>query len=106
MYSLLLTAGHTRAHLENVHRIAEQSSDLSRRRGSAGFQQQPDNPHEGIDHSQWVQIDKILKVKRDKGKHKSDIDKWFELWEVLFPNVPTPVHPCEYSPKPVLFACH
>jgi hypothetical protein len=102
----LLIADHTRAHLENVHKIAEQSSDLSRNRGSAGFQQQPDTPHEGIDHSKWVQIENILKVKRDKGKDKSDIDKWFDLWEVLFPNIPTPAHPCEYMSEASLVACH
>ena len=53
----------------------------------------------------WLQIEKILKVKRDKGKDKSDIDKWFELWEVLFPNVPTPVHPCEYMSEASFVAC-
>jgi hypothetical protein len=53
---------------------------------------------QGIDDDQWQKIEDLLRVKRklripDKGKH--DIDKWFEMWKILFPSMPLPEHPCE-----------
>jgi hypothetical protein len=52
---------------------------------------------EGIDDGQWVKIEHLVKVKRglsasDKIKH--DIEKWFEIWMLIFPNIPPPSHPC------------
>jgi hypothetical protein len=92
----VLTSGYTRSHLENVHRIFDQRPNRSRHRRSSELQQQPDSFKDGIEDSQWAQIENILKVKRDKGKDKSDVEKWFDLWKVLFPNDPAPAHPCEY----------
>jgi hypothetical protein len=52
---------------------------------------------EGIDDGQWAKIEHVLKTKRglsapDKMKH--DIEKWFEIWKLLFPTIPPPSHPC------------
>jgi hypothetical protein len=52
---------------------------------------------ESIDDGQWVKIEHLLKVRRglsayDKKQH--DIEKWFEIWKLLFPNVPQPSNPC------------
>ena len=54
-------------------------------------------PKEGIDDEQWANIEDLLKVKRGlraPEKMQHDIDKWFGIWELLFPNVPPPSNPC------------
>jgi hypothetical protein len=58
---------------------------------------QPQALKEGIDDAQWAKIEHLLKSKRglsaqDKMKH--DMDKWFEIWKLLFPDVSPPSHPC------------
>ena len=51
---------------------------------------------EDINEFQWSQIEAILKVKRPREKDKCDVDKWKDLWQVLFPNDVAPEHPCEH----------
>ena len=63
----------------------------------------PSAHKEGIDSSQWVKIDDVFKVKRTrKGNNRThkphDIEKWFKVWEILFPDEPKPSNPCEYPP--------
>lgn len=56
---------------------------------------------EGIDDSQWEKIGNVFKVKRGKGKSKepSDYDKWFEILDIVYPNIPKPPNltPCKLS---------
>jgi hypothetical protein len=47
---------------------------------------------EGIDESQWQKIERVLRAKTDKGK--SAVDKWYDIWEILFPKVQRPSNPC------------
>lgn len=55
------------------------------------------NPREanlGINMDQ----ESLLNESRGKKRQKiSDVDKWFNIWKVLFPNKPQPSHPCEFS---------
>jgi hypothetical protein len=64
-------------------------------REPTALQQQSDFSVDTIDDSQWVQIGEILRVRRKNDK--SDVKKWFELWNVLFPNDDEPSHPCKHS---------
>jgi hypothetical protein len=72
--------------------MSDAVSESSRHRQLAECPQQLS---EDIIHGfQWAQIETILKVPRNKGKNKSDLEKWYELWAILFPNDPAPAHPC------------
>jgi hypothetical protein len=57
---------------------------------------------EGIDNSQWKKIEDVLKVQRvRKGATSSprpphDIQKWFEIWKILFPDAREPESPCRF----------
>lgn len=52
------------------------------------------NPNEskplrrGINDTQWLAIEKVI-----GGKQKHGIEKWFEIWHILFPNIPKPLNP-------------
>lgn len=52
------------------------------------------NLKEGIDAGEWERIEQILRKKRG-GKGKSDYEKWFEIWQVLFPKTARPDTPCK-----------
>jgi hypothetical protein len=56
---------------------------------------------EGISNVDCEKIEWILK--RKKGQNvKSDFEKWFEIWDLLFPNTARPAHPCKQE-KTTLF---
>jgi hypothetical protein len=63
----------------------------------AECQPQPDELKEGIDDDQWPKIEELLKVRRGKIvlEDKSDTEKWFDLWRILHPGIPLPLHPCK-----------
>jgi hypothetical protein len=42
---------------------------------------------EGIDDGQWEKMYHL--------KEKKDYEKWFEIWEILYPGVDPPLNPCE-----------
>ncbi|RDW88312.1 hypothetical protein BP6252_00344 [Coleophoma cylindrospora] len=56
----------------------------------------------GIDEDQWGKIRGILSKKGNRDTH--DVEKWFQIWDLLFPNNPRPSHPWNdrphYGPQP------
>ena len=46
---------------------------------------------EGVDEVQWAKLDK---QNRRKNAEAHRVEKWFEIWDVLFPGVPRPDSPC------------
>ncbi|KAF8863096.1 hypothetical protein BDZ45DRAFT_148462 [Acephala macrosclerotiorum] len=50
---------------------------------------------EGIDDGEWERISNILYKKTDKGK--SDFEKWFDIWKILFPGIDPPQTPWNES---------
>ena len=53
---------------------------------------------EGIDEAQWAALDK---QNRKKNQETHRVEKWFEIWDVLFPSVIRPKSPCTFSLSPV-----
>ncbi len=51
---------------------------------------------EGIDEAQWATLDK---QNRKKSQEAHRVEKWFEIWGVLFPGIARPSSPCEYLPS-------
>lgn len=47
---------------------------------------------EGIDEAQWATLDK---QNRKKNQEAHRVEKWFEIWEVLFPDAERPKSPCK-----------
>jgi len=47
---------------------------------------------EGIDEAQWAALDK---QNRKKSQEAHRVEKWFEIWDVLFPGRPRPKSPCK-----------
>ncbi|KAK1760077.1 hypothetical protein QBC47DRAFT_349 [Echria macrotheca] len=43
----------------------------------------------GIDEAQWALLDRI----NDKGTHR--VEKWYEIWDLLFPGTKKPRSPCK-----------
>jgi hypothetical protein len=43
-------------------------------------------------------IEELFKVKRGKivVEDKSDTEKWFDMWRILYPGIPLPEHPCKF----------
>ena len=63
-------------------------------------QPRPSTFKEGIDDTQWRKIEELMGGRRRKHrseKSKHDIDVWFEIWDLLFPDRPRPNHPCKYK---------
>ncbi|CZR55762.1 uncharacterized protein PAC_05650 [Phialocephala subalpina] len=52
---------------------------------------QPSTLKEGIDDGQWEKIVSTLRKNTDKGK--SEFERWFEVWKILFPDTPPPQTP-------------
>ncbi|KAH8656116.1 hypothetical protein BGZ60DRAFT_417808 [Tricladium varicosporioides] len=51
---------------------------------------------EGIDDGQWAKIESIIKAKKGISlaeKRKHDIEKWFDIWRIIFPGVSPPSNP-------------
>jgi len=49
---------------------------------------------EGIDEAQWAALDK---QNRKKNQETHRVEKWFEIWDVLFPGRERPKSPCEHT---------
>lgn len=52
-----------------------------------------DNLKEGISEAQWAQLDKKKSAKQSKTS--SRVEKYWEIWDILFPNIPRPKTPCK-----------
>jgi hypothetical protein len=48
---------------------------------------------EGISDAQWANLDK--KKNSKKTQASSRIDKYWEIWDTIFPGVPRPETPCK-----------
>jgi hypothetical protein len=53
---------------------------------------------EGISDAQWASLDK--KKSNKKSQETSRIDKWMEIWVILFAEIPQPDTPCKKSVIP------
>ncbi|TAQ86010.1 hypothetical protein B7494_g5663 [Chlorociboria aeruginascens] len=74
-------------HLKRIHRDRDE----------------PDTRTAGINDSQWSKIEDVFKAKRgmsNSEKEKHDIDRWNEIWKILFPEDPQPPHPWDSSFQP------
>ena len=75
----------------------EQSESLCRAQASVEDHQLPD--HERINKDQWKEIEVLLKAERGLTgipKAKSESEKWFKTWEVLFAGAARPFNPCRW----------
>lgn len=50
---------------------------------------------EGVSDAQWAKLDGKRGSKHSQEKHR--VEKWFEIWVVLFPDEPRPDTPCKRS---------
>jgi hypothetical protein len=55
------------------------------------------NLKEGISDAQWAQLDKKRSAKQTKSL--SRVEKYWEIWEIIFPNISKPKTPCKPKPK-------
>ena len=96
-----------RDHLKNAHKLSQCDKcykifdapiQLIAHRKVAQCQLQPDELKEGIDDDQWPKIEELFRVKRGKiiVEDKSDTEKWFDMWRILYPGIPLPEHPCKF----------
>jgi hypothetical protein len=60
---------------------------------------------EGISDAQWTSLEEKKQARKRKGipeeKPKSEVDKWNDIWKILFPNIDVPSTPCERHPKTI-----
>lgn len=86
---------HTPAQCDRCYYIAGSSAELvDHRRLPEPCQKKSESLKEGISNAQWDEIDKKTHKKKGKGAF-SDVEKWNEIWRVLFSDsVPMP-HPCK-----------
>lgn len=99
-----------RDHFEGVHLISqcnrcytifENSGELvEHQQLSEVCEKKPSTLKEGIDIGQWEKIVKILKKTTQKGRQA--FDKWYDIWDVLFPGTPRPQTPCKQSTSLIL----
>lgn len=45
---------------------------------------------EGISDAQWASLDR-----KKKNQAATNIEKWIEIWKILFPGKPAPQTPCK-----------
>lgn len=60
---------------------------------------------EGISDAQWAQLEKKKSNKKDQ--ETSTVEKWYEIWKILFPEVPEearPETPCKIV-RTFIFLC-
>lgn len=54
---------------------------------------------EGISDAQWVNLIEEKQCRKGKAAAaqtpKSDVDKWKDIWGILFPQLPVPLTPCK-----------
>lgn len=60
----------------------------------------PLTPLDAIDDVKQEQIDLVLRVRNSKDKTQEqkwsgDVQRWFKIWEILFPQIPPPESPCK-----------
>lgn len=57
--------------------------------------------------SQSISPAQMYSLRRRKGQYnESEVDKWFEIWDLLFPDKQRPRTPCEFQPQNLPFVYH
>ncbi len=91
---------HRPSQCERCYTIFQDRDELKdHRQAESPCNIQPDVIKEGIDDSQWAKIEPLFNVRRKLSpsqKEQNDYDKWFEIWDILFPNVSRPLNPCKF----------
>lgn len=62
---------------------------------------------EGINDGEWEEIEQLVKARAHPGRQ--DYDKWYDIWTILFRDIPPPSNPCKIhstflTPPPALAA--
>jgi hypothetical protein len=55
---------------------------------------------EGISDDQWTLLDKKKSVRKDQ--EFSSVEKWYEIWAILFPELSKPETPCKQTGSPFI----
>ena len=89
-----------RNHIQRRHLVTSRSYPRALNIDSDREQLQPDldqqsrreqsNSHDVVDTSQWQSICRLVISERCY-----DISIWFAIWQILFPGVRAPEHPCK-----------
>jgi hypothetical protein len=83
---------------ERCYQIFEDVTQLTEhRRSEPPCSQNGIELKEGIDDGQWEMIEGVLRKSRNEPvrERKHEIDIWFEIWDILFPDTPRPISPCK-----------
>jgi hypothetical protein len=90
-------SSHRLPQCEKCYRILEDVTQLTEHRRSGTCAQKGIELKEGIDDGQWEMIEEVLgkRGKSPSEKERHDIEKWFEIWAILFPGTPSPELPCK-----------
>ena len=100
-----------REHFQDVHRLFQcvrcysiftDAAQLQSHCRWEQCQRMPESFKEGIDESDWPKVEAALRVRRGKCKGRSDVERWFDVWDILFPGSLRPDHPCECLHKTFL----
>jgi hypothetical protein len=90
---------HRRPQCERCYNFFYNRDDLQDHRKAVPCIRNSDTLKEGIDDSQWDKIWNLLKVKKrgmtSSEKKDHDYYNWFEIWKILFPDIPQPEDPCK-----------
>jgi len=57
------------------------------------YEVRPRSTTDGINDVQLIE----LKSKKKTTAGFSEVDRWFDIWRILFPGMPLPPHPCKKS---------
>jgi hypothetical protein len=61
----------------------------------------PSSLKEGISEAQWASLDEKRHSKKNKGspseRPKTNVEKWNDIWVILFPDIPVPNSPCKHG---------
>jgi len=64
-------------------------------------QKSPESEIEGLSDDHWLKLDQTRQGKKGKLSSaelpKSEVDKWMDIWKILFPEISPPATPCKKS---------
>ena len=102
-----------RSHLENAHRILQcercyksfnDHDGLNEHRLAESCPQNSDERKEGLDDKQMEKIKELEPMPKKRGISSRErlnlaVEKWFAIWDILFPGVDKPANPCKSESK-------
>ncbi len=94
-----LKSHHKPAQCQRCHRIFEDVTQLTEHYQRAEIcVQNGIELKEGIDDCQLQRIEVLLKKSKKEPTRQieDEVEKWFEIWEAVFPNTPRPPNSCEF----------